>query len=80
MDKLSIEQAEILARDIKEKSPTQGLFRCVLEQLADTMRENEKLYSLLKRAVSNIGISEFAPDYEEEEKIKDEFEALSNNE
>lgn len=43
---LSIEQAETLAKDIKEKSPTQGLFIAVLRQLADTMRDLEKMNKL----------------------------------
>jgi len=43
LEALTIEQAEQLARDLKENQPMQGLFRNVLEQLADTMRDNARL-------------------------------------
>lgn len=43
MDKLTIEQAKKFAKELREHQPIQGLFAQCIEQLAETMRENEVL-------------------------------------
>lgn len=50
LDNLSIEQAERLTSDLKDKMPTQGFFILCLQQLSDTIRENERL----REALSSI--------------------------